>query len=229
MLTSSFRRIGLVMGLAFLNPPSTPAGIQSFKTVTFFCQPGYFYLSIILAVFILCEELVVFDREREDNMYKTLPWVASTILSYLPMNAIIPTIYAIIVYFMTGWRRDNLAKNLFSFIAGCIMQQQAAWSLALLCSAVNRSFAQASLLANGQWLSFPFSALEPSLAHTPSFCRSQHPYSPFEWISYNAYLRLDRLDAVAFPILLRLPLASPPPIRRTASLPIFCGLEEHAR
>ncbi|KAG0658490.1 hypothetical protein C6P46_005733 [Rhodotorula mucilaginosa] len=145
--------IGLVMGLAFLNPPSTPAGIQSFKTVTFFCQPGYFYLSIILAVFILCEELVVFDREREDNMYKTLPWVASTILSYLPMNAVIPTIYAIIVYFMTGWRRDNLAKNLFSFIAGCIMQQQAAWSLALLCSAVNRSFAQASLLANS--LSIP--------------------------------------------------------------------------
>ena len=148
------------MGLAFLNPPSTPAGIQSFKTVTFFCQPGYFYLSIILAVFILCEELVVFDREREDNMYKTLPWVASTILSYLPMNAIIPTIYAIIVYFMTGWRRDNLAKNLFSFIAGCIMQQQAAWSLALLCSAVNRSFAQASLLANGQWHPSPFPRLE---------------------------------------------------------------------
>lgn len=121
-------------------------------------QPGYFYLSIVLAVFILCEELVVFDREREDNMYKTLPWVISTILSYLPMNAIIPTIYAIIVYFMTGWRRDDLAKNLFSFIANCIMQQQAAWSIAMLCSAVNRSFAQASLLANGQSLALPRSA-----------------------------------------------------------------------
>ncbi|GAA5875055.1 hypothetical protein JCM3774_003416 [Rhodotorula dairenensis] len=145
--------IGVIMGLAFLNPPATPAGIQSFKTITFFSQPGYFYLSIVLAVFILCEELVVFDREREDNMYKTLPWVTSTILSYLPMNAVIPTIYAIIVYFMTGWRRDNLAKNLFSFIANCIMQQQAAWSIAMLCSAVNRSFAQASLLANG--LSIP--------------------------------------------------------------------------
>ncbi|GAA5992258.1 hypothetical protein JCM10908_001843 [Rhodotorula pacifica] len=145
--------IGVVIGLAFLTPPQTPAGIQSFKTVTFFVLPAYFYLSIILAVFILCEELVVFDREREDNMYKTLPWVASTILSFFPMNLVIPTIYAIIVYFLTGWRRDDLAKNLFQFIAACIMQQQAAWSIALMCSAVNRSFAQASLLANG--LSIP--------------------------------------------------------------------------
>lgn len=100
-------------------------------------------------------------------MYKTVPWVVSVFLSYLPANVVFPTIYAIIVCaslyltrahgaltpasvdFMTGFRRDDLAKNLLSFIAQCIMQQVAAWSYALLCCAINRSFAQASLLANG--------------------------------------------------------------------------------
>ncbi|BGP27054.1 ATP-binding cassette transporter snq2 [Rhodotorula toruloides] len=142
--------IGVVVGLVFLNPPETPSGVQSLKTVVYFSTPAMYYLSIILAVFILCGELIVFDREREDNMYKTVPWVASVFLSYLPANVVFPTIYAIIVYFMTGFRRDNLAKNLLSFIAQCIMQQVAAWSYALLCCAINRSFAQASLLANGK-------------------------------------------------------------------------------
>ncbi|CDR35783.1 hypothetical protein NBRC10512_006151 [Rhodotorula toruloides] len=141
--------IGVVVGLVFLNPPETPSGVQSLKTVVYFSTPAMYYLSIILAVFILCGELVVFDREREDNMYKTVPWVVSVFLSYLPANVVFPTIYAIIVYFMTGFRRDDLAKNLLSFIAQCIMQQVAAWSYALLCCAINRSFAQASLLANG--------------------------------------------------------------------------------
>lgn len=64
--------------------------------------------------------------------------------------------------------RDNLTVNVFSFIAQCILQQLSAFSYALLCCAINRSFAQgksctlrlaqmeltaiscaASLLANG--------------------------------------------------------------------------------
>lgn len=52
--------------------------------------PAFFYLSIILAIFLLCQELVVFDREREDNLYTTVPWVVSTILSYGPVNVICP-------------------------------------------------------------------------------------------------------------------------------------------
>lgn len=62
--------------------------------------PGFFYLSIIVYVFILTTELVVFDREREDNLYGTLPAVIGNWLSYLPSNVVFPTIYAIIIYFM---------------------------------------------------------------------------------------------------------------------------------
>jgi hypothetical protein len=53
-------------------------------------MPCLFYLSIVVAVFLLCEELVIFDREREDRLYSTIPWVASLVLSYLPANVIFP-------------------------------------------------------------------------------------------------------------------------------------------
>ncbi|GAA5832082.1 hypothetical protein JCM11251_002811 [Rhodosporidiobolus azoricus] len=169
--------IGIVLGLVFLNPPETPAGVQSLKTAIYFSLPGMFYLSIVIGVYIMCEALVVFDREREDSLYSTVPWSLAMFLSYLPVTALFPTIYAIIVYFMAGFRRDDLARNLFSFIATCIMEQQAAWSYALLGASVNRSFAQASLLCNGFSIIWVLGAgLVIPLSALPGYMR--------DWIRY---------------------------------------------
>lgn len=109
--------IGLVLGLAFLNPPETPSGIQSLKTVVYMSTPGMFYLTIIVYVYILTEELVIFDREREDNLYSTISYVIGSWLSYLPGNIFFPTLYAVIIYFMCGFWRQNLTVNVLSFIA----------------------------------------------------------------------------------------------------------------
>lgn len=138
--------IGVGLGLAFLTPPETPAGIQSLKTVIYMSTPAFFYLSIIVYCYILCSELRVFDREREDNLYQTVPAVIGLVFSHLPAAIIFPTLYAVIVYFMTGFWRQDLAVNVFSFIAQCIMQQLCAFAYALLGCGVNRSFAQVSLL-----------------------------------------------------------------------------------
>lgn len=137
-----------------MNPPETPSGIQSLKTIIYMSTPAFFYLGIIVYIYILTSELVIFDREREDHLYGTLPAVISCWLTYLPANVVFPTLYAIIVYFMTGFWRENLAVNLLSFIAQCIMQQLSAFGYALLCSSIDRSFATASLLGNG--FSIPF-------------------------------------------------------------------------
>ncbi|BGP42824.1 ATP-binding cassette transporter snq2 [Rhodotorula kratochvilovae] len=150
--------IGVVLGLVFLEPPETPAGIVSLKTLAYMNAPAFYYLSIILAIFLLCEELVVFDRDREDNLYSTVPWVVSVILSYGPINVLCATTYSVILYFMGGFWRQHLAKNVLSFIAHGILQQQAAWSYALLACSIQRSFAQASLLANGVSIMFFLSA-----------------------------------------------------------------------
>ncbi|GJN93059.1 hypothetical protein Rhopal_006104-T1 [Rhodotorula paludigena] len=178
--------IGVVLGLVFFDPPETPAGIVSLKTLAYMNGPAFFYLSIILAIFLLCQELVVFDREREDNLYTTVPWVVSTILSYGPVNVICPTLYCVIVYFMAGFWREHLARNILSFIAHGILQQQASWSYALIACAINRSFAQASLLANGFSIMFFLSAgyLIPDLPVWVDWTKwlSQFYYG-FHWIA----------------------------------------------
>ncbi|TFY64457.1 hypothetical protein EVJ58_g2620 [Rhodofomes roseus] len=133
--------IGIMAGLTFLNPPETPAGIQTLKTVYYQGIVMFFYLSFILYIYIDCGQLVVFDREREDRLYDVLPWVCSHFLAFLPINIIVPTLYAIILYFI----HDNLARNLFIFIGN----QHGSFAYALLAAAMDRNFAQASLIANG--------------------------------------------------------------------------------
>lgn len=59
--------------------------------------PAAFYLSIIVACWIQCTELTIFDREREDNLYSVVPYALGSWLSYLPGNVIFPAIYAIII------------------------------------------------------------------------------------------------------------------------------------
>lgn len=44
--------------------------------------------------------------------------------------------------------------NLLSFMAQCILQQLCAWGYALLATSIARSFAEASLLANGEFCYF---------------------------------------------------------------------------
>ncbi|SGY73967.1 BQ5605_C005g03332 [Microbotryum silenes-dioicae] len=150
--------IGVVVGLAFYHPPETPAGIQSIKTVVFQSIPAFFYLSIIVWCFILVEDLVVFDRENEDGLVQAVPYLLGSFLSYLPTNAFVSIVYCLIIYFMCGFRRDNLAINVLSFCANGIMVQLSSFGYAAMCCAINRSFAQASLLANGFSISFVLTA-----------------------------------------------------------------------
>lgn len=87
-----------------------------------------------------------------------MPAVIGLFLTYFPVSIIFPALYAVIVYFMTNMWRQDLAVNVFSFIAECILQSLSAFTYALLAVSVNRSFASASLLANGFSIIFILSA-----------------------------------------------------------------------
>ncbi|SCZ97266.1 BZ3500_MvSof-1268-A1-R1_Chr4-2g07098 [Microbotryum saponariae] len=178
--------IGIVVGLAFYHPPETPAGIQSIKTVVFQSTPAFFYLSIIVWCFILVEDLVVFDRENEDGLVQAVPYLLGSFLSYLPTNAFVSIVHCLIIYFMCGFRRDNLAINVLSFCANGIMVQLSSFGYAAMCCAINRSFAQASLLANGFSISFILTAgyLIVNLPAWIAWLRWLGPYFyGFHWIA----------------------------------------------
>ncbi|KAM0786926.1 hypothetical protein ACM66B_002348 [Microbotryomycetes sp. NB124-2] len=182
--------VGVFMGLAFLNPPETPAGVQTIKTLIFQSTPAFYYLAIVVFIYLLCPLLTVFDREREDNLYATLPAVLAFMLQFLPIMVVSSTIYAVLLYFMSGFRRDDLAVNVLSFIAQCIMQHMAAFAYGLLAVSINRSFASASLLANGFSILFILTAgyLIPTLPVWIAWSRWLSPYFyGFHWIARQQF------------------------------------------
>lgn len=67
--------IGLASGATFYlgAGPTNPNEIQTFKTVLFQSHSAFFYLSIVLFIFLFCQNLVVFDREREVRRFATRP------------------------------------------------------------------------------------------------------------------------------------------------------------
>lgn len=89
---------------------------------------------------------------------KVVPWILSEFVSNLTINVFFPGLFAIIVYFMAGLRTDSLVKNLFIFIAECILVQLGSISFALVAASMVRVFASASLMANGTSIFFFLSA-----------------------------------------------------------------------
>lgn len=157
--------LGLVMGITFFRLGGQPNDIQSLKTLAFQVIPVYGYMVQVVWIFKWCSSLVVFDREREDNLYSPAAWVVSEMIAWVPVNIIAPAIYAIFVYFVCNMRTDDLSYNFGVFIIDMIMCQMCfvAWALFAasieVCSchrceftpsdeSSQRSFARASLLGN---------------------------------------------------------------------------------
>jgi len=140
--------IGLMLGASFYKLQENPTDIQSLKTLCFQFEVGYFYLSIVYAVYRYSNELVIFDRERADHLYKPVPWVLSNIMANLPISVFAPALFSIILYFMTGMRPDNVAQNLFILISVGVLLQLGSAAFSLVAASVVREFASAGSLAN---------------------------------------------------------------------------------
>jgi ABC-type nitrate/sulfonate/bicarbonate transport system ATPase subunit len=94
----------------------------------------------------------VYDHETADGMYGVLPYVAARYAVLLPQMLVFPTLFSIIVYYMTGLRQEAAAIGVF--IAVMFAVHMLGFSLAFVCVAAQRSFAQASLMANSIYTFF---------------------------------------------------------------------------
>ena len=157
--------IGVMLGGSFYRLQGTPTDIQSLKTLCFQFEAGYFYLTIVYSIYRYCNELVVFDRERADHLYKAVPWIISEVIANLSVNIFFPALFSIILYFMVGMRTENLAEHLFIFIAATFLVQLGSIGFALVAASTVREFASASLMANGTsiffFLSVGYALLQP--------------------------------------------------------------------
>ncbi|KAJ6501512.1 P-loop containing nucleoside triphosphate hydrolase protein [Mycena vitilis] len=166
--------IGLFMGLTYFNLQGNPADIQSLKGASFQFFPGYFYLTQVYWIYKFCTDFIIFDREREDRLYSTFPYLIADFTSNLLPTIIPPTLYSVIFYLLSNMRRDHFAANLLIVVANCICMQWATQGIALVASSIFRGFPQASMTANAISLFLTLSA-GFSLTHVPVWLR---------WIKY---------------------------------------------
>ncbi|QRV93619.1 ABC transporter [Ceratobasidium sp. AG-Ba] len=154
--------IAVLLGITFLRLGETPSDIQSLKasqklscpTLSYQHAPCYFYLSLIYAIYKFCEnDLVVFDRPP-----LFFPWLFSEYIANLPLHAFSSGLFALILYFLTNMRTEDLARNLFIFIGECVLVQLGTVGFALLAASLQRTYAQASLMANGLSIFFLLNA-----------------------------------------------------------------------
>ncbi|WWC59875.1 uncharacterized protein I303_102437 [Kwoniella dejecticola CBS 10117] len=136
--------LGVIIGVTYYRLPETPTGIQSLKNLSFQLIPGVFYLQQVFWIYKFCTDLVIFDGERED----VTPYIISDFVSYLLPSILSPTIYVVLVYFISRLRTEDLAARLFTSIASTILVQFATQGLSLVSSSLLRSFAAASLVGN---------------------------------------------------------------------------------
>ncbi|KAJ7151563.1 P-loop containing nucleoside triphosphate hydrolase protein [Mycena filopes] len=172
--------IGVFMGLTYYNLQGTPADIQSLKGATFQMFPGYYYLTQVYWIYKFCSDFIIFDREREDHLYSTFPYIIAEFIANLVPTTVPPTLYAVIFYLLSNMRRDHFAANLLTVVANCICMQWATQGLALLASSIFRGFPQASLVANALSLFFTLTA-GFSLTNVPVWLRW------IKWISTTFY------------------------------------------
>jgi ABC-type multidrug transport system ATPase subunit len=144
--------IAVAIGAIFYNLGASPGALISRTSLCYLVGSLQTYQFMVFSIYCLVAEMAVFDHESADGMYGIVPFVAARYAVLLPQMLTFPTLFSIIVYYMTALRPEAAAVGVF--IAVMFAVHMLGFSLALLCVSAQRSFAQASLMANSIYTFF---------------------------------------------------------------------------
>ncbi|KAG0044646.1 hypothetical protein BGZ83_010116 [Gryganskiella cystojenkinii] len=173
--------IGLAVGVIFSQLNDTAEGIRSRASLVFSVGSIQSYLMLMILIFRLSQDIVIYDRERMDRWYGPLPHLVSTVLYSALPNTLYPVVFSIIVYYMTGLRTDSVQHFCWWLLVNICMQFTT-FALAIFCSSSVRRFSSASLLGNTIWAFFGLS--------TGFFVVTSSIPVWLRWITYLAYPNL---------------------------------------
>jgi ABC-type multidrug transport system ATPase subunit len=139
--------LGLITGWVFLNTDESLTGIRSRIGALYTAAVQQGFLILIFEIYRLAQEISVFDQEHIEGVVSVPSYLLSRRLARLFIEDIpIPLIFSVIFYFMAGFR--HLSSQFFTFFALILLSHYLAVTLAMLCIAVSRNFASASMVAN---------------------------------------------------------------------------------
>ena len=139
--------MAVITGWIFLNLDGSLAGIRSREGALYVASSLQGYLILLFETYRLTLDIELFDRERGEGVVGVPAFLISRRIARLPAEDLpVPLIFSVIFYFMAGFR--PLATQFFTFFGVTLLTQYIAVTTALVCVAISRNFAGASLIAN---------------------------------------------------------------------------------
>ena len=93
--------VGSIMGAIFFKLDESIQGVLTRRSALYIVASMQTYLLLIFIIYKLSNDMKIFDRERADNMYATIPYMVSQFLSTLPFNILFPLIYSSILVILS--------------------------------------------------------------------------------------------------------------------------------
>jgi ABC-type multidrug transport system ATPase subunit len=138
--------MGVVTGWIFYRLDGSLAGIRSRQGAMYVACALQGYLILMFETYRVSIDIELFDRERNEGVVSVSAFLLSRRLAKVIEDIPIPLVFSIIFYFMTGFRHDG--AQFMIFFAIMVIEQYIAVCLAILCIALSRDFAIASLIGN---------------------------------------------------------------------------------
>ncbi|KAG0340433.1 bifunctional tryptophan synthase trp1 [Podila humilis] len=173
--------IGVVVGAIFFQMDRDEASVRSRTSLVYAVGAVQTYLMLMIMIYRLSQDIMVYDRERMDRWYGPLPHLVSGVFFSCGLNILYPAVFSVLVYYMTGLRTD--AANHFGWwLLVNTASQFVTYSFAVLCTAIVRGFSSASLFGNAIFAFFGLS--------TGFFVVTSSIPVWLRWIRYLAYPNL---------------------------------------
>ncbi|KAF9435714.1 hypothetical protein BGZ76_005679 [Entomortierella beljakovae] len=114
--------MGLAVGAIYFQVDESLAGIRSRSSLVYTVGAIQSYLMLMIFIYRLSSDIVVYDRERIDRWYKPLPHILSTVFYSAPPNIVYPVVFSSIVYYMTALRTDSVEHFGWWLLVNVMMQ-----------------------------------------------------------------------------------------------------------
>ncbi|KAL1643823.1 hypothetical protein SLS61_009139 [Didymella pomorum] len=139
--------MAIITGWIFLHVDGSLSGIRSRQGALYNAAALQGYLILLFETYRLTDDVQLFDEEARQGVVSIPAFLISRRLARFFIEDLpVPLIFSIIYYFMVGFRADG--GQFLTFFSVILLEHYIAVCFAMVCVAISRNFAGASLVAN---------------------------------------------------------------------------------
>ncbi len=124
----------ILVGILYWSLPYTPQGLRDRFGAVFFLTVDSPMTGLISTIIVFPEQRLLFERERDANMYNTTTYLMATFLVAMPETMLFTAVYQLICYWMVGFDSTFLQFNIYIIGIKCIKYWKCWINCWLFCS-----------------------------------------------------------------------------------------------